>query len=128
MFSNFKVKGPADRTVVYLTCFIQKCLEEIKRQNDETKARQIVDQIVKEAVDANAKNFFMRALGLLKEGDAAQAMKMAKYLKECKEECAKRLLNILYDKETGDMDRKYWLTFGKRLFLGQKFTDKNFHV
>ena len=27
LFKNYKVKGPADRTVIYLTCFIQKCLE-----------------------------------------------------------------------------------------------------
>ena len=29
MFANFKIKGPADKTLVYLTSFIQKCLQEI---------------------------------------------------------------------------------------------------
>ena len=32
MFKNFKIKTPADRPLVYLTCFIQKCVEEIGRQ------------------------------------------------------------------------------------------------
>ena len=70
----------------------------------------------------------MRNLGLIDQGNAAEGAKMSKYLKEAKEECAKRLLNILYDKETGEMDRKYWCMFGKRNFLGQKFTNTNFHV
>ena len=26
MFKNYKIGGPADKLVVYLTCFIQKCL------------------------------------------------------------------------------------------------------
>ena len=30
MFKTFQPKGPADRIVVFLTCFIQKVLEEIK--------------------------------------------------------------------------------------------------
>ena len=43
---------------------------------------------------------------------------MAKYLREAKEECGKRLLGILFDPESGEMDRKYWCMFGKRNFLG----------
>ena len=31
LFKNYKVHGPADRTLVYLTCFIQKCLEQMQR-------------------------------------------------------------------------------------------------
>ena len=29
MFKNFKPEGPADKVIVYLTVFIQKCLLEI---------------------------------------------------------------------------------------------------
>ena len=29
LFKNYEVHGPADKTLIYLTCFIQKCLEVI---------------------------------------------------------------------------------------------------
>ena len=34
LFKNFKPEGPADKVIVYLTVFIQKCLLEIQRKND----------------------------------------------------------------------------------------------
>ena len=27
LFKNYKIEGSGDRTLIYLTCFIQKCLE-----------------------------------------------------------------------------------------------------
>jgi hypothetical protein len=45
-----------------------------------------------------------------------------KYLAQCKAECGRRLIDTLYDNEA--MDLKYWLAFGRRPFLGQKFNDK----
>ena len=80
MFKNFKVKGPADRTLVYLTCFIQKCLEEIKRTPNEEKARAVVDQICREPVDlADSKNF-MSALGLIDRTKLTKVSAAEKYL------------------------------------------------
>ena len=31
-FKNFEVKGPADKTMIYITVFIQKCLEVIAKK------------------------------------------------------------------------------------------------
>ena len=31
LFKNFKVQGGGDKVVIYLTCFIQKCLEQMQR-------------------------------------------------------------------------------------------------
>ena len=54
MFKNFKVKGPADKLLIYLTCFIQKCLEEIRMHNyEEDKARTVVGMIIKESVSSS---------------------------------------------------------------------------
>jgi hypothetical protein len=41
---------------------------------------------------------------------------------QLKAECADRLVKRIYDFK--GMDTKYWLAFGKRNFLGQKFNDK----
>ena len=42
------------------------------------------------------------------------------------EECAKRLLELLYRPGEGDFNRKYWVGLGKRPFMGHKFTDKQY--
>ena len=47
--------------------------------------------------------------------------KMAAYFMKIKEETGKRLMNILYHPEHGDMDCKHWVMFGKKPFLGRKF-------
>ncbi len=32
LFKNFEVRGPADKVIIYLTVFIQKCLETIAKK------------------------------------------------------------------------------------------------
>ena len=32
LFKNFEVRGPADKTLIYLTCYIAKCLETIAKK------------------------------------------------------------------------------------------------
>ena len=47
MFSQYRLKGNADRTVVFLTSFIQKCLEQLsKHQKDANKQKQIIKELI----------------------------------------------------------------------------------
>ena len=80
--------------------------------------------LAKEAVPSTTDaKFFMRALGLISQGKGAKEEDtFKKYLTQCKTECGKRLIETLYDNEA--MDLKFWLAFGRRPFLGQKFNDK----
>ena len=48
--------------------------------------------------------------------------KARKYFTQLKEECGARLVQIIY--ANNSMDLKFWLAFGRRPFLGQKFNDK----
>jgi len=129
MFKNFKPLGPADKIIVYLTVFIQKCLNEIERKKpraDKDQAEKIIEDLVKEQVPfSNDNDFFMRKLGLLGQPkNGSEEEKFRKYAAQLKEACGKRLLLKLWHPEHGDMDQKYWLGFGKRPFLGQKFNRK----
>ena len=47
--------------------------------------------------------------------------KFKKYLLQCKQECSKRLLEILYHPEYGNLDLKFWLSFAKKKFLKLDF-------
>ena len=127
MFSSFRVKGPADRTIVFLTSFIQKILEQwSKHQKNPDKVKQICKEIVDWPVENDKPDFFMNKLGIMpKSKSGAEDGKMKKYLKLCKEETFKRLEKKLTNAETGDMDRKYWLVFGRKPYLGHKFIQKN---
>ena len=66
-------------------------------------------------------NFFMRKLGLLTAPKgASEEQKFSKYVTQLKEECAARLLEILYANNA--MDLKFWVGMGRRPFLGQKYS------
>uniref|UniRef100_A0A7S3S121 Actin-related protein 2/3 complex subunit 3 n=1 Tax=Strombidinopsis acuminata TaxID=141414 RepID=A0A7S3S121_9SPIT len=120
MFKNFQPKSGADRTLVYLFCFIQKCLETVaKTPNDETKAKEAVMTLANENLGSiSDPRFCIRDLVQVAPG---QEQKLTTYLKQLKQECAKRLIaDVLFHPEKG-MDRKFWLAFGKRPYLGRKF-------
>ena len=116
--------------LIFLTCFIQKCLEQMIRYPEEDKARLVVGQIITDAktVDVLAPTFFMVKLGLMQPGQMAEKRKCTDQLKKCMEETAKRLLECLYRGEEGEMNRKYWFGMGKKPFLGQKFVDKQYQL
>ena len=83
-----------------------------------------MSDLVKEAVPtAGDSKFFMKQLGLIiAPKGAAEEDKFRKYLSQIKEECAGRLVQTIY--ANGAMDLKFWLAFGRKPVLGQKFTDK----
>ena len=61
---------------------------------------------------------FMKDLIVYKSGEED---KYKKYLLQCKQECAKRLMDILYNPEWGTLDLKFWLMFAKRKFMGRAY-------
>ena len=96
LFKNFKVKGPADKTIVFLTVFIQKVLQELKRhEKNQQKAHDIVDQLIKLTIDIKGPNkdkYFMNKLALFHAAkNPAEEQKMIKYLQLLKVETWKRL-------------------------------------
>ena len=47
--------------------------------------------------------------------------KYKKYMAQAKQECAQRLMNILYHPQWGTLDLKFWLGFQKKKFLKLEF-------
>ena len=69
MFKNYKVEGPADKVIVFLTCYIQKCLEQIQRYPEHDKAVRIVQEIASDpkAFDIKDKQHVLHKLGQLND-------------------------------------------------------------
>ena len=120
-FKNYEVRGPADKVIIYLTVFIQKCLEVISKNPVEAEAKKNLMALIAEAVPSPSQpGFFMGSLALKGKG-AAEEEKFRQYCKQLKEECAVRLFKILFNPEYGTMDLKFWLAFAKRKFLKLSF-------
>ncbi len=49
LFKNYKVKGGADKVIIYLTCFIQKCLEQMARFPKQADAEKVVGSIASDS-------------------------------------------------------------------------------
>ena len=120
LFKNFKVEGPADLLMIYMTCFIQKCLEVIvKDQNDQSKATKAVLALaMQEVPGVSSKGFFLGNLCTVVKSEEG---KLSQYMKQIKQELSKRILNIIYNPEWGTLDMKFWLSYSKKKFLNMTF-------
>jgi len=117
LFQSFEIRGDADKVMVFLTVFIQKCLETIAKNPTETDAKKNLQALVGETVPASSDpKFFMSAL-TEKTKSPAEEEKFRQYMKQLKEECVLRLFVILFNPQYGPMDLKFWLAFAKRKFL-----------
>jgi hypothetical protein len=95
----------------------------IRGTRDKAAAEKVVATLVKEQIpNFDDEKFFMSPL--LDSSKPNDVTKAKKYLMDAKEECAKRLLEILWHPEHGDIDLKFWLVFGKKNFVGYKFNNK----
>ena len=90
-FKNYEVRGPADKVIIYLTVYIQKCLEVIAKNPVEAEAKKNLMVLMSEAVPSPSQpGFFMGSLALKGRG-AAEEEKFRQYCKQLKEECGIRL-------------------------------------
>ena len=100
-------------------------------KDDQTRATNVVGQVVADAngTDINSEAHFLAKLGLLNiKAPLAEKRKLQDYLKKLTTECSKRLLEYLFRAGEGDFNRKFWIGMGKRPFLGQKYTDRQYTV
>ena len=120
LFKNFEVKGPADKLMIYITVYIQKCLEVIQKDQDQKKAeKNIFTLSIAEVPSPSDTKFFMKDLV---KANPKEDGKLQQYLKQIKQEVSKRLLNILFNPEWGTLDLKFWLAYSKKKFLNRAFS------
>lgn len=114
LFKNFAIEGDADKLLVYITVFIQKCLEKAN-EADANKAKQNMRKLVDgcEYTD-KVENFF----NILVEKKPAELSSLQKYLKSVRKETVERMIYILFDDEKTKMDYKFWIGLGKKKFMG----------
>ena len=115
LFKNFSIDGDADKLIVYITVFIQKCLEKAGLNTEPNTAKVNMKKLIDSCeYIPNTENFF----NVLVDKKDNEISNLQKYLKEIRKEVVNRLIYILYDNNETSIDRKFWLALGKKKFMG----------
>jgi len=114
LFKNFNIEGDADKLLVYITVFIQKCLEKANDPNP-AKAKENMKKLVDQCEYVPKTENFFNILVTKKDSEVGS---LQKYLKSIRKETVERLIYILFEDEKTKMDFKYWVALGKKKFMG----------
>ena len=118
-FKNYPILSDSCKLLVYITVFAQKCLETFAK--DQVAAKKEIYKLIDSCEwSADDKKHFFNNL-IKKDGKEEE---LAEYLKEVREETAKRLLFILYELPESSLFAKFWASFGKRKFMGYEMPVK----
>ena len=120
LFRKFDVKGPADRTLIYLTLYINACLKATADAKTKDQAKKLLDSLLQERFripgeTGFALGGFMFAPKTTEEGELFRG-----YMKQCREEVNNRILDFCFKKD-GTPD-KYWYAFAKKTFMNKNLS------
>mmetsp|Transcript_28111 Transcript_28111/g.83948 ORF Transcript_28111/g.83948 Transcript_28111/m.83948 type:complete len:175 (-) Transcript_28111:60-584(-) len=117
LFRNFEVLGDADRVLVYLTLWIQKCLTVASQANGFADATRQLETMAGEELPGPGDPQFVLT-PLFSEGSAQDSQTAKAYLKQLRLETLARLLPVLYP---DGQPNKWWFQFSKRKFMNIAF-------
>ena len=95
LFKNFNIEGDADKLLVYITVFIQKCLEKAGDPNQQ-KAKENMKKLVDQCEYVPKTENFFNVLVTKKDSEVPA---LQKYLKTIRKETVERLIYILFEDE-----------------------------
>ncbi|PWN28175.1 putative ARC18-subunit of the Arp2/3 complex [Jaminaea rosea] len=130
LFRNFEIKGPADRTLIYLILFISDCLTKIASSRSPLLLPEATKQLSTLAVDSFAlpgdAGFPLNALYAAPR-DRSEADALRGYLTQARQELVGRLIERVYNSGgggagVGQTPSKWWLAFTKRRFMGKSLS------
>jgi actin related protein 2/3 complex subunit 3 len=117
LFTNYEIKGGADRVLVYGTLFTHMCLKRLEKCNTKSDALRQLTQVVADSFAIPGEPSFPLG-GLVKmASNASESETIRGYLKQLREALAMRLIEIVYVDGTRS---KWWMFFSKRKFMNKE--------
>ncbi|CAN0399689.1 unnamed protein product, partial [Ascophyllum nodosum] len=117
LYRNYQINGSADRTLIYLTFFTQQCLKELENHLGRKEASRALSNLAIQTFAAPGQPGWHLGT-LFPAGANAQETELFKaYIRQCREELAKRLVDRVYEDGTRS---KHWMLFSKRKFMGKE--------
>lgn len=118
LFKNFEVKTGADRTLIYLTLYIQLCLKECERVKSKKEAKAALYQLAIKSFTLPGESGWTLGGMFPPPSSRDETETFKAYIKQARTECSERLLDRFYD-ESGEHN-KWWMSFSKRKFMGKE--------
>ncbi|KAE9551338.1 hypothetical protein FO519_005453 [Halicephalobus sp. NKZ332] len=117
---SFKIRGGADRVLIYLFLYVIECLKQLHGVNQEEATRRMRKLAISEEIPLPGDqkfpaNDFLEAPKNKQERDT-----MAQYLQQLRREVGDRLCILLF--KNTDIADKHWTMYGHRRFLNRSFT------
>jgi actin related protein 2/3 complex subunit 3 len=140
LFRNFEIKGPADRTLIYLTFYTQQCLKELEKETEPQKAERALLNLAAQNFAAPGDagwqlgTIFPSSKSREELGTSAVLYHpyhlprthlpfsysdlFKSYMKQCREELSRRLITRVFD--ASGTKSKWWQLFSRRKFMGKE--------
>jgi actin related protein 2/3 complex subunit 3 len=127
MHKTFEVKGPADRTVLYLTLYLQQCLKRVLalgKKATKAEARQALLSLgVERSLTPVEQSYPFSAFHpAAASASASDVEAWRDYARQLRLEAGVRLVQrVFLHPEADGTANKWWLYFGNQKFLGAQF-------
>ncbi|XP_002127960.1 actin-related protein 2/3 complex subunit 3-A-like [Ciona intestinalis] len=115
-FRNYDIKSDADRTLIYITLYIQECLKKLQRCANKEQGRKELYTLAVSPYDIPGDPGFPLNAMYSKPQSRAEADQMKAYIGQLRLEIGDRLLEKVIDQETGKPS-KWWMCYSKRKFM-----------
>ncbi len=120
LFRKYDVQGPADRTLLYLTLYINGCLKETEGKRSKEEAKKVLDAYASQRFKIPGEVGFALGGFMAAPKDAAEGELFRGYMKQCREEVNERILDFCFKKD-GTPD-KFWYAFAKKTFMNKRLS------
>jgi len=114
-FKNFEVLGPADRILVYMTLWIQKCLAVSSQASNFQDAKRQLEALANADQPGPGHPNFVLAPLFTKATGTQEADVVKNYFKQLRQETVARVLPLFYP--DGGPPNKWWFQFNKKKFM-----------
>ncbi|RHY50135.1 hypothetical protein DYB34_013189 [Aphanomyces astaci] len=118
LFTNYEIKGNADRVLVYGTLFTHMCLKRLEKCATKADAQRALAQVASDSFAVPGEPSFPLG-GLVKAAANASETETARgYLKQLREAISTRLIDQVF--ADGTTKSKWWMFFAKRKFMNKE--------
>ena len=119
-FRNFPVTTSVDRTLIYMTLYLQQCLVKCEKITDKKEAsRELSIQAQKPFAIPGEPGFELGSI-FSNPKSSKESDSFSSYIKQARAEIGARLCEVLYDGPNGEKN-KWWMAFSKKKFMGKEF-------
>ncbi|CAP33921.1 Protein CBR-ARX-5 [Caenorhabditis briggsae] len=116
-FREFEIKGPADRTMIYLIFYITECLRKLQKSPNKIAGQKDLNALaLSHLLPIPGENGFPLNSMYKSPQSKPDEDEMRAYLQQIRQELGARLCELAFP-EPNDRPSKWWLCFARRRFM-----------